>query len=150
MAIYTMATVTGPLLISADIIASRTTVDFEFGAYTWLGAFRFHHPGLSFIETSALDSTNVDLAFQNILTEIYRIVSQKQIRDPPEGDVIRPHNVEPIDVCASSANSASCSEPLYHPPMAICVFVIIYINLNVLMLTYCDLVWRLHICLLRT
>lgn len=54
--------------------------------------------GLSFIETSALDSTNVDLAFQNILTEIYRIVSQKQIRDPPEGDTIRPQNVEPINV----------------------------------------------------
>ncbi|XP_064645945.1 ras-related protein Rab-11B-like isoform X2 [Lineus longissimus] len=36
---------------------------------------------LSFIETSALDSTNVEAAFQNILTEIYRIVSQKQIRD---------------------------------------------------------------------
>ncbi|XP_026471831.1 ras-related protein Rab-11A-like [Ctenocephalides felis] len=54
--------------------------------------------GLSFIETSALDSTNVETAFQNILTEIYRIVSQKQIRDPPEGDVIRPQNVEPIDV----------------------------------------------------
>ncbi|XP_075230619.1 RAS oncogene family member Rab11 [Lycorma delicatula] len=53
---------------------------------------------LSFIETSALDSTNVEAAFQNILTEIYRIVSQKQIRDPPEGDLIRPHNVEAIDV----------------------------------------------------
>ncbi|KAJ1520773.1 hypothetical protein ONE63_003868 [Megalurothrips usitatus] len=53
---------------------------------------------LSFIETSALDSTNVELAFQNILTEIYRIVSQKQIRDPPEGDTIRPRDVEPIDM----------------------------------------------------
>jgi len=31
---------------------------------------------LSFIETSALDSTNVEAAFQNILTEIYHIVSQ--------------------------------------------------------------------------
>jgi Ras-related protein Rab-11A len=30
--------------------------------------------GLSFIETSALDSTNVELAFQKILTEIYHIV----------------------------------------------------------------------------
>lgn len=54
--------------------------------------------GLSFIETSALDSTNVETAFQNILTEIYRIVSQKQIRDPPEGDTIRPQNVEQIEV----------------------------------------------------
>lgn len=33
-----------------------------------------------------------------IILEIYRIVSQKQIRDPPEGDTIRPQNVEPIDV----------------------------------------------------
>lgn len=33
-----------------------------------------------------------------VVTEIYRIVSQKQIRDPPEGDTIRPQNVEPIDV----------------------------------------------------
>lgn len=35
---------------------------------------------------------------RNPVSEIYRIVSQKQIRDPPEGDVIRPSNVEPIDV----------------------------------------------------
>lgn len=34
---------------------------------------------LSFIETSALDSSNVELAFQNILTEIYHIMS----RPPP-------------------------------------------------------------------
>jgi len=38
--------------------------------------------GLSFIETSALDSTNVELAFQNILTEIYHIMS----RPPPSED----------------------------------------------------------------
>ncbi|KAK5284292.1 Rab GTPase ypt31 [Exophiala xenobiotica] len=30
---------------------------------------------LSFVETSAIDASNVDLAFQSILTEIYRIVS---------------------------------------------------------------------------
>ena len=42
--------------------------------------------GLSFIETSALESTNVELAFQKILTEIYRIVSKKvriEIEVPP-------------------------------------------------------------------
>merc|ERR1712222_73221 len=43
--------------------------------------------GLSFIETSALDSTNVEVAFHNILTEIYRIVSQKQINDSQNNDV---------------------------------------------------------------
>jgi len=37
--------------------------------------------GVSFIETSALDSTNVEQAFQTILTEIYRIVSQRQMPD---------------------------------------------------------------------
>jgi Ras-related protein Rab-11A len=35
--------------------------------------------GLSFIETSALESTNVEKAFQQILTEIYHIVSKKAI-----------------------------------------------------------------------
>ena len=35
--------------------------------------------GLSFIETSALESTNVELAFQNILAQIYKIVSQRQV-----------------------------------------------------------------------
>jgi len=34
---------------------------------------------LSFIETSALDASNVELAFQNILTEIYGIVSKKHL-----------------------------------------------------------------------
>ena len=35
--------------------------------------------GLSFIETSALDSTNVELAFQKILTEIYHIVGPANV-----------------------------------------------------------------------
>ncbi|CAD5205887.1 unnamed protein product [Bursaphelenchus okinawaensis] len=37
---------------------------------------------LSFIETSALDSTNVEKAFTNILTEIYKSVSTRQV--PPD------------------------------------------------------------------
>ncbi|KAJ5493421.1 Ras-related protein Rab-11B [Penicillium diatomitis] len=49
---------------------------------------------LSFIETSALDASNVELAFQNILTEIYRIVSSKALEpgeasaNPPVGRTI--------------------------------------------------------------
>lgn len=35
--------------------------------------------GLSFIETSALEATNVEKAFQLILAEIYRIVSKKNV-----------------------------------------------------------------------
>lgn len=35
--------------------------------------------GLSFLETSALDATNVEKAFQTILTEIYHIVSKKAL-----------------------------------------------------------------------
>ncbi|XP_041010278.1 ras-related protein RABA2a-like [Juglans microcarpa x Juglans regia] len=35
--------------------------------------------GLSFIETSALEATNVEKAFQKILGEIYRIISKKSL-----------------------------------------------------------------------
>ena len=58
---------------------------------------------LSFMETSALDSSNVEQAFQQILTEIYRRVSQKQIKSEPDDNEfptnnnIRPINVPPTD-----------------------------------------------------
>ncbi|KAJ6342934.1 hypothetical protein OIU78_010788 [Salix suchowensis] len=35
--------------------------------------------GLAFIETSALEATNVEKAFQTILSEIYRIISKKTL-----------------------------------------------------------------------
>jgi len=61
-------------------------------------AFSEKH-GLSFIETSALDSTNVELAFRNILEEIYHIVSQKQIRDANDQESSQvSNNVRPIHV----------------------------------------------------
>jgi len=50
--------------------------------------------GLSFIETSALDASNVESAFQTILTEIYRIVSKKALENndaniaPTKGDTV--------------------------------------------------------------
>jgi len=47
--------------------------------------------GLSFIETSALDSTNVELAFQRILTEIYHIVAVNK----PNPEKNTPHPAEP-------------------------------------------------------
>ncbi|SCV72765.1 BQ2448_4302 [Microbotryum intermedium] len=39
--------------------------------------------GLTFIETSALDASNVETAFEQILTDIYRIVSSKQLEADP-------------------------------------------------------------------
>jgi len=51
--------------------------------------------GLSFIETSALDASNVESAFQTILGDIYRIVSSKSLAQdadpikPSTGDILR-------------------------------------------------------------
>ena len=40
---------------------------------------------LAFIETSALDATNVDVAFETILIEIYRIVTRKTLQASGDG-----------------------------------------------------------------
>merc|ERR1712070_932060 len=60
--------------------------------------------GLSVIETSALDSTNVERAFQDILTEIYTIVSRRPTEPSgPEssGEAPKPSgNSETVDVNA--------------------------------------------------
>lgn len=60
--------------------------------------------GLSFIETSALESTNVESAFQNILTEIYDIVSKKALDD---GDDPNNGTIEVKAVGASGVKKAS-------------------------------------------
>ncbi|KAG7457924.1 RAB11a, member RAS oncogene family, like [Megalops cyprinoides] len=60
-------------------------------------AFAEKH-GLSFLETSALDSSNVELAFQTILTAIYRIVSQRQMSGRSDADFSPNSNVVPITV----------------------------------------------------
>jgi len=65
--------------------------------------------GLSFIETSALDASNVESAFQTILTDIYRIVSSKSIAQ--DADPIKPPTdtltVSP-SVDASANKSSNC------------------------------------------
>jgi len=65
--------------------------------------------GLSFIETSALDASNVESAFQTILTDIYRIVSSKSLESSI--DPIRPPtdtlNVSP-SVDANSKQGSGC------------------------------------------
>ncbi|GBE82755.1 GTPase [Sparassis latifolia] len=60
--------------------------------------------GLSFIETSALDASNVESAFQTILTEIYRIVSSKSLEQ--SADPIKPPTGDSITVSPSVDNHA--------------------------------------------
>jgi GTPase SAR1 family protein len=63
--------------------------------------------GLFFIETSALDATNVDLAFQTILTEIYR---QSVSVKPDEGDGKSISTSEPIALdAATTTKKSDCS-----------------------------------------
>ncbi|RCH92153.1 Ras- protein Rab-11A [Rhizopus stolonifer] len=59
--------------------------------------------GLSFIETSALDATNVELSFQRILTEIYRIVSNKALET--SNNAIKPTGGQTILVSQSPDES---------------------------------------------
>ncbi|CCG80579.1 putative Ras GTPase Rab11 [Taphrina deformans PYCC 5710] len=63
---------------------------------------------LSFIETSALDASNVEGAFQNILTEIYNIVSSRAL-DPSDG-ALRPTDGQKIAItnAPSEEKSSKC------------------------------------------
>ncbi|XP_010544112.1 PREDICTED: ras-related protein RABA2a [Tarenaya hassleriana] len=59
--------------------------------------------GLSFIETSALEATNVEKAFQTILSEIYRIISKKSISSDQTTEAAASiKEGQTIDVSASS------------------------------------------------
>ncbi|ORX88531.1 small GTPase [Basidiobolus meristosporus CBS 931.73] len=60
---------------------------------------------LSFIETSALDSSNVELAFQKILTEIYHIVASKALESSEAAP--KPSGGTTIDLSANETNTKS-------------------------------------------
>ncbi|XP_026139044.1 ras-related protein Rab-11A-like [Carassius auratus] len=74
-------------------------------------AFAEKH-GLSFLETSALDSSNVELAFQTILTEIYRIVSQRQMSGRSDDGFSPSSKVVPITVqpTQNSGKQGACCQ----------------------------------------
>ncbi|ORX89397.1 small GTPase [Basidiobolus meristosporus CBS 931.73] len=60
---------------------------------------------LSFIETSALDSSNVELAFQKILTEIYHTVASKALESSEAAP--KPGGGTTIDLSANEASTKS-------------------------------------------
>ncbi|RWV87326.1 hypothetical protein GW17_00050692, partial [Ensete ventricosum] len=64
--------------------------------------------GLSFLETSALESLNVDKAFHSVLTEIYRIINKKALAaktaaPPTQGTTIN------VSDSAGASKGACCS-----------------------------------------
>jgi len=68
--------------------------------------------GLSFIETSALDSTNVEIAFQNILTEIYHQSAPRPPAEGATGDSTPNTSTKPIDITQNTPKppeESSCS-----------------------------------------
>ena len=70
--------------------------------------------GLSFIETSALESTNVEEAFKQILTEIYHIVSKKAIDSGAEGSGSQPTPGQTIEIKPSARP--------FQPPLPLAFF----------------------------
>ncbi|TKS82498.1 Ras-related protein [Collichthys lucidus] len=96
--------------IKLSIIAKQFTASNQTGDYISWGGGEKH--GLSFLETSALDSSNVELAFQTILTAIYNIVSQRQMSGRSDSDFSPASNVVPITVepTQNSATKGICCQ----------------------------------------
>ncbi|EOX97005.1 PREDICTED: ras-related protein RABA2a [Theobroma cacao] len=66
--------------------------------------------GLSFIETSALEATNVEKAFQTILSEIYRIISKKSLSsDEPAPASIKEGKTIIVGAQEANTKKACCS-----------------------------------------
>jgi len=63
---------------------------------------------LSFIETSALDSSNVELAFTKILTEIYRIVSNKALESSENANAPSSQVVSITPTSKDDGNAGGC------------------------------------------
>ncbi|RWW36928.1 hypothetical protein BHE74_00058010 [Ensete ventricosum] len=61
--------------------------------------------GLSYIETSALEATNVEQAFQLILAEIYRVISKKNISSDEPGPGIAGSVKEGKTIVVSASES---------------------------------------------
>ncbi len=61
---------------------------------------------LAFVETSALDCSNVDLAFDRIINEIYKVVSQQAVADE-DGELPSSHAASSSDPQDKSTGGTS-------------------------------------------
>ncbi|CAH9058839.1 unnamed protein product [Cuscuta europaea] len=61
--------------------------------------------GLSFIETSALEATNVEKAFHTILSEIYRTISKKSLSSEEPAIGVNIKGGKTLDVSAQDSNT---------------------------------------------
>ncbi|XP_019171648.1 PREDICTED: ras-related protein RABA2a [Ipomoea nil] len=65
--------------------------------------------GLSFIETSALEATNVEKSFQMILSEIYRTISKKSLSSEEPAAAIKEGKTLVVDAQEANAKKPCCS-----------------------------------------
>lgn len=63
--------------------------------------------GLAFVETSALEATNVEKAFQTILSEIYRIISKKSL----SSEEAAPANIKDGKTIVVGGSEANTKKP---------------------------------------
>lgn len=59
--------------------------------------------GLFFLETSALDSTNVERAFQTVLSQIYQIISHKETTDCQQNHVFSTNSVASVQMAPAQS-----------------------------------------------
>lgn len=93
------------------LIGNKTDLKHLRGVATEDGQSYAEKEGLSFIETSALEATNVDKAFQTILSHIYRIISKKSLsaaaaQDPSNN--IKQGNTITVGGSQSNTNNPNC------------------------------------------
>ena len=62
------------------LVANKMDLDEQRTVFVRDGRSFARKNGLAFIETSALDATGVDTAFQRILQEIYKMQMKKQLK----------------------------------------------------------------------
>ncbi|XP_059313513.1 ras-related protein RABA2a-like [Lycium barbarum] len=65
--------------------------------------------GLSFIETSALEATNVEKSFQTILSEIYRIISKKPLSSEEPAAAVKEGKTLVVGAEEPAPKKACCS-----------------------------------------